>query len=64
MDIHKVIHLVETYSLLKAVKKATALNTQSNYLDLMVIVAFLENILLITALIKYLCTENMENKVG
>lgn len=62
MHIHKLIHLGETYSHPKAVKKLV-LNAQFTHLDLKVIVARLKNILLITALTIHLCTENMENKV-
>lgn len=39
-------------------KKATTLNAQSTHLDLKVIVAFLENILLITALTIFLCRKH------
>lgn len=64
MHIHKMIHLVGTYDSSRSSEKATVLNVQSTHLDLKVIVAFLENILLITALTIHLCIENMENKGG
>lgn len=62
MHIHKVIHLVGTQSHPKASKKNSVLNARSTHLNLKVIVAFLENILLILALTIHICIENMENK--